>query len=166
VTDVGKGEEVHRAGLDDVRVGAHDARGLRFAIVAARFNDSITTKLVDGAVATLLQLGADSSALTLAWVPGAFELPLAAQRFAATGDYVAVICLGTVIRGETAHFEFVAGECAAGLRDVALKTGVPVLFGVLTTENVEQAEDRAGGRLGNKGSEVAQAAVEMARLLV
>jgi len=165
MTDVGKSAEAHRAGLDDVRVGSVDGTGLRFAIVAARFNDRVTSKLVDGAVQRLKELGVAPADVTLAWVPGAFELPLAALHFARGGDYAGIIALGTVIRGETPHFDFVAGECAAGLRHVGLETGVPVAFGVLTTDNLEQALARAGGAVGNKGSEAAEVAVEMARLL-
>jgi 6,7-dimethyl-8-ribityllumazine synthase len=139
--------------------------GLRIAIAASRFNDFITERLLAGARDCLLRHGVDASSITTAWAPGAFELPLVAQRLAASGDYDAVICLGAVIRGATAHYEHVAGQCAAGIERVQLDTGVPVVFGVLTTENVEQAIERAGTKAGNKGFESAQTAIEMADLL-
>jgi 6,7-dimethyl-8-ribityllumazine synthase len=140
-------------------------RGVRVAIVAARFNGSVVDHLVEGAVSCLMEHGVTESDVPLIWVPGAFELPLAAQRAARTGRVDAVVCLGVVIRGETAHFEFVAGASARGIQDVALRTGVPVSFGVLTTESVEQAWDRAGGAAGNKGYECALAALEMVGVL-
>jgi 6,7-dimethyl-8-ribityllumazine synthase len=139
--------------------------GVRVAIIATRFNGSVVDLLVEGARDCLLQHGVAESDLTLVWVPGAFELPLAAQRVAGGGRVDAVVCLGAVIRGETAHFEFIAGEAARGIQDVALRTGVPVSFGVLTTESVEQAMDRAGGLEGNKGYESALAALEMVGVL-
>jgi 6,7-dimethyl-8-ribityllumazine synthase len=140
-------------------------RGVRVAILAARFNGSVVDRLVDGARACLAEHGVDEADIRLTWVPGAFELPLAAQRAARTGHVDAVVCLGAVIRGETAHFEFVAGEAARGIQEVALRTGVPASFGVLTTESVEQAMDRAGGSAGNKGYECALAALEMVGVL-
>jgi 6,7-dimethyl-8-ribityllumazine synthase len=140
-------------------------RGVRVAIVAARFNGLVVDRLVEGARACLAEHGLDDGDIRVVWVPGAFELPLAAQRVAQNGRVDAVVCLGAVIRGETAHFEFVAGEAARGIQDVALQTGVPVLFGVLTTESVDQAMDRAGGAAGNKGYECALAALEMVGLL-
>ena len=141
------------------------ADGRAFAIVCSRFNDFITGKLLEGAVDTLVRLGASEDNVTVAWVPGALEIPLVAARMAKTGKYAAVICLGTVVRGQTAHFEHVAGQCASGIAAVSRQTGVPTIMGVLTTENMEQAIDRAGGKHGNKGSEAAEAAVEMAELL-
>jgi 6,7-dimethyl-8-ribityllumazine synthase len=139
--------------------------GLRVAIVAIRFNDFITERLLVGAKDGLLRHGVDESSITVAWAPGAFELPLVAQRLASSGEYDAVICLGAVIRGATGHYEHVAGQCAAGIERVQLDTGVPVIFGVLTTENVEQAIERAGTKAGNKGFESAMTAIEMADLL-
>jgi 6,7-dimethyl-8-ribityllumazine synthase len=139
--------------------GAADPRGLRFAVVTARYNRAITAKLLEGARQAL----ACAAQVDLFDVPGAFELPLAALRLARRGGYDAIVALGCVIRGETPHFEYVAGEAARGLQQVALETGVPVAFGVLTTDTVAQAEARAGGALGNKGYEAAMTAVEMAR---
>jgi 6,7-dimethyl-8-ribityllumazine synthase len=139
--------------------------GLRIAIAASRFNDFITERLLSGARDGLLRHGVDAASITTAWAPGAFELPLVAQRLAVSGDYDAVICLGAVIRGATGHYEHVAGQCAAGIERVQLDTGVPVVFGVLTTENVEQAVERAGTKAGNKGFESAMTAIEMADLL-
>ena len=139
--------------------------GLRIGIAAARFNDFITERLLSGARDGLLRHGVDEASITVAWAPGAFELPLVAQRMATSGEYDAVICLGAVIRGATGHYEHVAGQCAAGIQRVQLDTGVPVIFGVLTTENVEQAIERAGTKAGNKGFESAMTAVEMADLL-
>jgi 6,7-dimethyl-8-ribityllumazine synthase len=139
--------------------------GLRVAIVAGRFNDFITERLLAGARDSLVRHGVDEGSITVAWAPGAFELPLVAQRLAASGEYDAVICLGAVIRGATGHYEHVAGQCAAGIERVQLDTGVPVVFGVLTTETVEQAIERAGTKAGNKGFESAMTAIEMADLL-
>jgi 6,7-dimethyl-8-ribityllumazine synthase len=138
-----------------------DARGLRFAIVVARFNRMITEKLLDGAKKAMEEARAEGFEVFL--VPGAFELPLAAKMLAHTHAYHGVIALGAVIRGNTPHFDFVAGECARGLQQVALDTGLPVAFGVLTTDNHEQAEARAGGHHGNKGYDAAMTAIEMAR---
>lgn len=145
--------------------GEPGARGLRIALVAARFNEVVVRRLVDGAVACLRKHGIAEEDLDLAWVPGAFELPLAARELAATGGYDAIVCLGAVIRGETTHFEYVAGAAAAGIRRVGLDSGVPAIFGVLTTETLEQAMDRAGGAHGNKGWDAAIAAMEMASLM-
>ena len=139
--------------------------GLRIAIVCGRFNDFITERLLSGARDGLLRHGVDEASITEAWVPGAFELPLAASRLAASGEYDAVICLGAVIRGATGHYEHVAGQCASGIARVALDTGVPVVFGVLTTDTIEQALERAGTKAGNKGYEAAETALEMADLL-
>ncbi len=145
--------------------GGHDARGRRFALVASRFNDLVVAKLVEGATACLRKHGVAEDDLLLVWVPGAFELPLAARRLAATGAYDAVICLGAVVRGETPHFEHVAGQAALGIRRAAEDGGVPVVFGVLTTDTWEQAMDRAGGAHGNKGWDAAMAGMEMASVL-
>jgi 6,7-dimethyl-8-ribityllumazine synthase len=146
--------------------GTHDARGKRLAIVAARFNEFIVDKLLAGALETWRAHGGEEAGLRVARVPGAFELPLAARRFAVAGGVDAVVALGCVIRGETPHFEYVAGECARGLQLVAIETGVPVAFGVLTVESVEQALERAGGTgRNNKGSEAMATALEMADLL-
>ena len=144
--------------------GSGDGAGLRVALVVARWNGFITRKLLEGAVATLRECGVVDEDITTAWVPGSFEVPTAAKWAAESGRFDAVICLGCVIRGETAHFEYVAGGAAEGILDVSLKTGVPVVFGVLTTENVEQAQERIGGKEGHKGEEAARTAIEMARL--
>ncbi len=136
-----------------------------FAIVAARFNEFIVERLVAGALDTLRRHGVDDSRITLIRVPGAFELPVACKRIAESGNVHAVIALGCVIRGGTAHFELVAGEAAKGCGQVATSTGIPVVFGVLTTENIEQAVERAGTKAGNKGAEAALSALEMASLM-
>jgi 6,7-dimethyl-8-ribityllumazine synthase len=145
--------------------GALRGEGVRVAIACGRFNDLITERLLAGARDGLLRHGVDEASITEAWVPGAFELPLAASRLADSGEYDAVICLGAVIRGATGHYEHVAGQCAAGIARVALDTGVPVVFGVLTTETIEQALERAGTKAGNKGYESAETALEMVDLL-
>ncbi len=141
------------------------ARGRRFAIVAARFNELVVDRLVRGATDCFERHGVGEADVDLAWVPGAFELPMVAARLARTGGYDAVVCLGAVIRGETAHFNYVAGEAARGIRQASADTGVPVIFGVLTTASLEQALDRAGGKHGNKGWDAAMAALDMASLL-
>ncbi len=143
--------------------GGLDATGMRFAIAVARFNGDITEKLLEGAETMLRKH--DAADVSVAWVPGAYELPLVAKRLAGSGAVDAVVCLGAVIRGETAHFEFVAGEAAAGITRAALDTGVPVIFGVLTVDNREQALNRLGGTEGNKGEEAALTAIEMVSLL-
>jgi 6,7-dimethyl-8-ribityllumazine synthase len=145
--------------------GERLARGMRVAIVAARFNDFIVEPLLNGAVQLLQKHGAEQRAIKVVHVPGAFELPLVAQKLAKSRHYDAVIALGAVLRGDTPHFDYVAGECAAGLLRVSLDTGVPVIFGVLTTDTVEQATDRAGGKHGNKGADAALTAIEMVALL-
>ena len=145
--------------------GKLTAEGLRIGIVAARFNEFITNKLIGGAVDALVRHGATEADITLAWVPGAFEIPLAAQKMAGSGKFDAVICLGAVIRGSTPHFDYVAGEVTKGVAKVTLQTGVPTIFGVLTTENIEQAIERAGTKAGNKGFDAAMTAIEMANLL-
>ena len=141
------------------------ARDIRVAIVAARFNDFVVAKLVDGAVDALLRHGASEKNLELVRVPGAFDMPLVVRRLAQSKRYDAIVALGAVIKGETAHFDYVAGECAAGVARAALDFGVPVGFGVLTCESFEQAIDRAGGKAGNKGAEAALAALETHNLL-
>ncbi|MCI3948571.1 MAG: 6,7-dimethyl-8-ribityllumazine synthase [Acidimicrobiales bacterium] len=145
--------------------GALRGEGVRVAIACGRFNDLITERLLAGARDGLLRHGVDEASITEAWVPGAFELPLAASRLAGSGEFDAVICLGAVIRGATGHYEHVAGQCAAGIARVALDTGVPVVFGVLTTDTIEQALERAGTKAGNKGYESAETALEMVDLL-
>lgn len=141
------------------------ASGMRIAVVAARFNETITRALLDGALDCLRRHGLDDAGVDVAWVPGAFEIPVTAKRLAASGEVDAVICLGAVIRGDTPHFDYVAGEAASGVTRAALDTGVPVIFGLLTTDTVEQATSRAGGKLGNKGFEAAMTAIEMVDLL-
>lgn len=145
--------------------GSVDAAGLRVAIVAARYNEVIVEALIAGARAAWLAAGGEARSLRLERVPGAFELPLVAQIIAQRGGFDAIVALGCVIRGDTAHFDFVAGECARGLQQVMLGTGVPVSFGVLTTETAAQAEQRAAPGAGNKGAEALQTAIVMARLL-
>ena len=149
----------------NVYEGHLGAEGMRVAVAASRFNELITDRLVAGARDALVRHGIDEGSITLVWAPGAFELPLVARRLVESGDVDAVVCVGAVIRGSTDHYEHVASQCAAGLTRVALDTGVPVVFGVLTTETAEQALDRAGGKLGNKGFEAATTAIEMADLL-
>jgi len=141
------------------------AKGLKFALVAGRFNDFITERLIGGAVDYLTRHGAEREDLTLVKVPGAFEIPLAAKKLAASGKYQGIICLGAVIRGATPHFEYVANECVKGLAHVMLETNVPVGFGVLTVDTLEQAIERAGSKAGNKGVESAAAVLEMVRVL-
>jgi 6,7-dimethyl-8-ribityllumazine synthase len=145
--------------------GTEEAGGRRFAVVAARFNEVVVRKLVTGALEGFRAKGAAEDDVDLAWVPGSFELPLVARRLAASGRYAAVICLGAVIRGETPHFDHVAEQASLGIREAAQVTGVPVIFGVLTTDTFEQAMDRAGGKHGNKGWDAAMAGMEMASLL-
>ena len=148
-----------------VVVGDHDGRGLRVGLACGRFNGGISWRLLEGALAGLAEAGVDRADTSVAWAPGAFELPLVARGFARAGTVDAVACLGAVIRGETGHYDFVAGECAAGLQQVQLSTGVPVVFGVLTTDTVDQALARSAPGPENKGREAALAAVEMVRLL-
>ena len=140
-------------------------RGRRVAVVVARFHEHVTSKLLEGALARLRSHGVADDAVDVAWVPGAFEIPLVASRMAATGGYDAVICLGAVIRGETAHFDLVAAEAARGVAQVSRESGVPIIFEVLATETLAQAEARAGGAHGNRGWDAATAALEMADLL-
>lgn len=145
--------------------GKMTVSGGRYALACSRFNDLIVERLLHGATDALIRHGVASNAIDTVWAPGAWELPLVAQHLARTGSYDAVICLGAVIRGSTAHFEHVAGQCAAGIQRVALETGIPVTFGVLTTDNIEQAIERAGTKAGNKGAEAALAAIETVNLL-
>lgn len=145
--------------------GSEESGGRRFAIVASRFNEIVVRKLAEGALEGFRARGAGEDDLELAWVPGSFELPLAARRLASSGRYAAVVCLGAVIRGETPHFDHVAEQAAQGVRRAAEDTGVPVIFGVLTTDTFAQAMDRAGGTHGNKGWDAAMAAMEMASFL-
>ncbi|MDI6606404.1 MAG: 6,7-dimethyl-8-ribityllumazine synthase [Candidatus Omnitrophota bacterium] len=141
------------------------AKGKKFAIVASRFNDFVTKELVSGCIDTLLRHGAEESELTLAWVPGAFEIPLAAEKFTKAKSYDAVICLGTVIRGSTPHFDYIAAEVSKGVARVSQEAGLPVIFGVITADTIEQAVERAGTKDGNKGRDAAMTAIEMANLL-
>lgn len=145
--------------------GKLDAAGRRFAIVVSRFNSLITAKLLDGALDCLRRHGCPEDHVEIAWVPGAFELPLVARRLAGAGRFDVVICLGAVIRSETPHFDFVAAETARGIARAALDSGTPVTFGVITTDDVEQAVDRAGARSGNRGWDAALNAIEMADLM-
>jgi 6,7-dimethyl-8-ribityllumazine synthase len=144
--------------------GAPSGAGLRVAVVVSRFNELITERLRDGAVETALEAGVLEDRIDVVWVPGAFELPVTAKRLAASGDYDAIACVGAVIRGETPHFDFVAGEAARGIMAVALESGLPVTFGVITSDNIEQALARAGGAVGHKGREAMLAALEVADL--
>lgn len=145
--------------------GDFSGENKRFGIVVSRFNEFITSKLLGGALDTLKRHGVSEDAVTVAWAPGAFELPLVAKHMAASGKYDAVITLGCVIRGATPHFDYVAAEAAKGVGHVMLETGVPVLFGILTTDSIEQAVERAGTKAGNKGSDAAMGALEMANLI-
>lgn len=145
--------------------GSLVAEGLRFGIVASRFNDLITRRLVSGALDVLARHGAAEEKIEIAWVPGAFELPVAAQRLAESGRYDAVICLGAVIRGATPHFDYVASEAAKGIAQASLRTGMPVIYGVVTADTIEQAVERAGTKAGNRGADAARSAIEMANLM-
>jgi len=141
------------------------AKGLKFGVLVSRFNEFITSKLKDGAMDALIRHGANEDDITTVWVPGAFELSLAARKMAESGDYDAVIAIGAVIRGSTPHFDFVAGEAAKGLARAGMDTGVPVIFGVVTAETLENAIERAGTRLPNRGFEAAVTAIEMANVM-
>jgi 6,7-dimethyl-8-ribityllumazine synthase len=145
--------------------GKLTAEGLRFGIVVSRFNEFITSKLLEGALDALKRHGADMDGTEVAWVPGSFEIPLVAQKMARSGRYNAVICLGAVIRGSTPHFDYIAAEVTKGVATVSLSTGVPVVFGVITTDSIEQAIERAGTKMGNKGADAAVTAIEMANLM-
>ena len=144
--------------------GQLNAQKFRFAIVASRWNDFISSRLVEGALDALERLGADEKLVTVYKVPGAFEIPLLALKLAGSGKFDAIICVGTIIRGQTPHFEYIAGEVTRGIGEAALKTGVPVVFGVVTADTIDQAIDRAGVKLGNKGFEAATTAVELVNL--
>jgi 6,7-dimethyl-8-ribityllumazine synthase len=146
--------------------GNLSAEGRTFGIVASRFNDFVVKALLEGAVEAIRRHGGDAGAVDVAWVPGSYEIPLVARELALSGRYDAVICLGAVIRGATAHFDYVAGGAAGGISNVALESGVPVIFGVITTESIEQAIERAGTKMGNKGFEAAVSAMEMADIMV
>ncbi|MDD4939356.1 MAG: 6,7-dimethyl-8-ribityllumazine synthase [Candidatus Omnitrophica bacterium] len=141
------------------------ARGKKFGIVASRFNDFITKQLVEGCMDTLIRHGASGEDLSVTWVPGAFEMPLIAQKLAKSKSYDALICLGTVIRGSTPHFDYIAAEVAKGIAKVSLDSGLPVIFGVITADTIEQAVERAGTKEGNKGRDAAVSAIEMANLI-
>lgn len=145
--------------------GALQAKGFTFAVVVSRFNDFITSKLLDGAVDALLRHGVKEDDITVVKVPGSFEIPLVAKKMAAQGTYNAVICLGTVIRGATPHFEYVASEVSKGIATASLETGVPIAFGVITSDTIEQAVERAGTKSGNKGFDAALTAIEMAQIM-
>lgn len=151
--------------MPKVHEGKLNARGRKFAIAVSRFNSLITAKLLDGALDCLRRHGAAEEDLEIAWVPGSFELPIAAQKLAATGRFDVVICLGAIIRSATPHFDFVAGEAAKGIARVGLDSGTPVTFGVITTDDLEQAIERAGARAGNRGWDAALNAIEMADLM-
>ena len=145
--------------------GLYNEGQIRVGIVATRFNEVVVSKLIDGAADGLSRHGVDMDTVDLAWVPGAFEIPLVASKMAKSGKYDAVICLGAVIRGSTSHYDYVCNEVSKGIATVSLESGVPVLFGVLTTENIEQAIERAGTKAGNKGYDCAVSAIEMVNLL-
>lgn len=145
--------------------GGCSAAGLRVALVAARFNDLVTGRLLDGAEEALLRFGASPDDLTTIWVPGSFELPVVAKSMAKSGSFDAVVCIGAVVRGDTTHYDEVAGGARSGILSASADTGVPCVFGVLTCETMEQALDRAGGKAGNKGEEAAMTAIEMANLM-
>jgi 6,7-dimethyl-8-ribityllumazine synthase len=149
----------------NVITGKLDARGMRFAIVVGRFNDFVAQRLLEGSIDALVRHGASADDVTVIWVPGSFEIPLAAQELADPTRFDAVICLGVVIRGETPHFDFVAGEASRGVSTIGLRARIPTAFGLVTTETLEQAIDRAGGKQGNKGADAALAAIEMVSLL-
>ena len=153
--------------MKEVKVleGMLNAQGLRFGIVVSRFNEFFTSKLLGGALDALHRHGASEDDITVAWVPGAFELPLVSKKMAESGKYDAIIALGTVIRGSTTHYDYVCNEAAKGIAQVSLSSGIPVMFGVITTENIEQAIERAGSKAGNKGSECAEGAIEMINLI-
>ncbi|MGQ9608431.1 MAG: 6,7-dimethyl-8-ribityllumazine synthase [bacterium] len=138
--------------------------GIKIGIVVSRFNEFITSKLLSGALDTLMRHGVNESDIDVVWVPGSFEIPITADKLASSGNYDAIICLGALIRGATPHFDYIAAEASKGVAQVGLKTGVPTIFGILTTDNIEQAIERAGTKSGNKGSDAAESAIEMANL--
>lgn len=141
------------------------AKGKKFGIIASRFNDFITNRLLEGCTDTLLRHGAKEGDLEIVWVPGAFEIPVLAQRMAKSKKYDAIICLGTVIRGSTPHFDYIANEAAKGIAHVSLGSGIPAVFGIITADSIEQAIERAGTKEGNKGRDAAMSAIEMADLM-
>lgn len=141
------------------------AQGQKFAVIVGRFNEFIGSKLLGGAIDTFRRHGVEENEIEIIWVPGAFEMPLIAKKLAKSGKYDGVLCIGAVIRGATAHFDYVSGEVSKGIASVSLETEVPVIFGVLTTDTIEQAIERAGTKAGNKGSEAAATAIEMANLI-
>ena len=141
------------------------AKGKKFGVVASRFNDFITNRLLEGCIDALLRHGAKEADLEVVWVPGAFEIPVLAQRMAKSKKYDAVICLGTVIRGATPHFDYIAGEVAKGIAHVSFSTGIPAIFGIITADSIDQAIERAGTKNGNKGRDAALSAIEMANLV-
>jgi 6,7-dimethyl-8-ribityllumazine synthase len=145
--------------------GNLSAEGKSFGIVASRFNDFVVKALLEGAIEAIRRHGGDAGAVDVVWVPGSYEIPVVARELALSGRYDAIVCLGAVIRGATAHFDYVAGGVSGGISNVALETGVPVIFGVITTESIEQAIERAGTKMGNKGFEAAVSAMEMADLM-
>ncbi|MCX8031226.1 MAG: 6,7-dimethyl-8-ribityllumazine synthase [Thermodesulfovibrionales bacterium] len=145
--------------------GELQAQGLRFAIVVSRFNDFITSRLLDGALDALIRHGAEEDNIEVVRVPGSFEIPVIAKKLALKGSYDAIICLGTVIRGATPHFEYVASEVSKGIAMVSLETGIPVAFGIITSDTIEQAVERAGSKAGNKGWDAAMTAIEMAQVI-
>ena len=147
-----------------IHQGRLNAEGFRFALIASRWNDFITSRLTEGAVDALERLGADEKSVELYKVPGSFEIPLLALKLASSEKYDAVICLGTIIRGQTPHFEYIAGEVTKGIAQAGMQTGVPVVYGIVTADTLEQAIDRAGVKLGNKGFEAAMSAVELVNL--
>jgi len=151
--------------MTDEIQGDLQGKGLKFGLVVSRFNEFISSKLKDGAVDALVRHGTDEDDISVVWVPGSFELPLAAQKMAASGKYDAVIAVGAVIRGSTPHFDFVAGEAAKGLARAGMDTGVPVIFGVVTCETLEDAIERAGTRMPNRGFEAGMTAIEMANVM-
>ena len=144
--------------------GRLNAEGFRFALVASRWNDFLTARLTEGALDALERLGADERAVELFKVPGSFEIPLLARKLAASGKFDAIVCLGTIIRGQTPHFEYIAGEVTKGIAQAGMETGVPVVYGIVTADTLEQAIDRAGVKAGNKGFEAAMSAVELVNL--
>lgn len=145
--------------------GIYNGEGLKIGIIASRFNEFITSKLVSGAQDSLTRHGVADDDISVAWVPGAFEIPVIAKKMASSGKYDAVICLGAVIRGATSHYDYVCNEVSKGIAAVSLETGLPVLFGILTTDTIEQAIERAGTKAGNKGTDCAMSALEMINLM-
>lgn len=154
-------------GNENIKIieGKLTANGLKFGIVVSRFNEFISGKLLEGAVDCLVRHGAEEKNIEVSWVPGSFEIPLAAQKMAASQKYDGVICLGALIRGATTHYDYISAEVSKGIAQVSLKYNLPVIFGVITTENIEQAIERAGTKSGNKGFAAAEAAIEMANLM-